>query len=434
MGLDEGSMKQHHFFGLFLIALLVLFPACAPAPARAKEARSELPRDLAPQIADVDLADLVRGNNDFAFALYPQLFADDENVFFSPYSISLALAMTYAGATGQTADEMAQALHFRLPADRLHPAFNKLALELASRSRSEDLDPDQLFQLNVANALWGQAGSAFEQDFLDTLAVHYAAGMRLVDYEKDAEAARKEINAWVSQSTEKKIKDLIPQGALDALTRLVLANAVYFKAAWLHPFEPDATQPGPFHLLDGRTVDAPMMHEQASMRAMAGEGYCAVELPYAGWQLSMLILLPDEGAFDSVEARLDAILVESTIKALQSGQVILSLPKFKYEWSLSMTDGLRALGMRDAFDLQAADFSGMDGKRDLYVTDILHKAYVAVDEAGTEAAAATAVIVSPSSIPTDPIEFKLDRPFIFLIRDTLTGTILFLGRVTNPAA
>jgi serpin B len=421
--------------GLSLVSsVLLLLSACAPEKALAKEAKSDLPRDLAPQVADADLAELVRGNSEFAFALYQQAVPEDGNVFYSPYSISLALAMTYAGAKGQTADGMAQTLHFMLPSDRLHPAFNKLALELESRSRSKDLDPDQVFQLNVANSLWGQSGFAFEQEFLDTLARNYAAGMRLVDYAKDAAGARKEINEWVSRSTNQKIKDIIPPGALDALTRLVLANAVYFQAAWLHPFESDATQQGPFRLMDGTTVDVPMMHEQASLRTMHGEGYRAVELPYAGYQLSMLILLPDEGAFDGLEAKLDAALVDSTLQALQSGQVILAMPKFKFEWSQSLAGGLNALGMREAFDPQAADFSGMDGRRDLYITDILHKAYVAVDEDGTEAAAATVVIVGATSIqPAPPIAFTIDRPFFFLIRDNPTGTILFVGRVTDPA-
>jgi serpin B len=428
-------MKNRYFFAMVLTAGLFLFPACTPAPVQAKEVHSDIPRDLSPQVADSDLADLVAGNNAFAFALYHQFPPDGSNVFYSPYSVSLALAMTYAGAEGETAEQMAQALHFLLPADRLHPAFNKLALELDSRSHAEDLKPDQEFQLNVANSLWGQSGFHFEQDYLDALARNYSAGMRLVDYANDAEAARREINDWVSDATKQKIKDIIPKGALDALTRLVLANAVYFKAAWLHPFEPDATQPGPFHRTDGTTVDVPMMHEQAALRSMQGDGYRAVELPYAGRQLSMLVLLPGEGEFDEVESRLDSELVESTLDALTPGEVILTMPKFEFEWSLGLVDGLAALGMQEAFNPDSADFSGMDGKRDLYLTDILHKAFVAVDEAGTEAAAATVVIVAATSIqPTPPMEFTVDRPFFFLLRDNPTGTILFVGKVMNPGA
>jgi serpin B len=427
-------MNKRHILVTILPAVLLL-AACAPATVQAQEARSDEPRDLAPQVPDSDLAELVAGNNDFAFALYPQISSGDENLFYSPYSVSIALAMTYAGARGQTAEQMASALHFTLPQDRLHPAFDKLALELESRSESEDLPPGQAFQLNVANSLWGQSGARFEQDFLDLLARNYAAGMRLVDYEKDAEGARKQINEWVSQSTNQKIKDIIPPGALDALTRLVLANAVYFKAAWMNPFEPDATKPDSFHLLDGTAVEASMMHAQPRLPVMQGEGYSAVELPYAGRQLSMLILLPDEGKFEDVQNRLDAEMLNTTLSALEWSEVVLSMPKFKFEWSTGLTGGLAALGLSDAFDPASADFSGMDGARDLYISNILHKAFVAVDEAGTEAAAATVVIVGATAIqPTLPVEFNIDRPFFFLIRDNPTGTILFLGRVTNPVA
>jgi serpin B len=414
---------------------LLLLAACSAVSVQAQEVHSDLPRELAPQVAASDLADLVSGNSEFAFALYRQFSMGEENMFFSPYSISIALAMTYAGAEGQTADQMAQALHFTLGAERLHPAFNHLALELEGRSKSEGIDPDQAFQLSVANSIWGQAGFHFEPDFLDILAENYAAGMRLVDYQKDAESARLKINDWVSESTNQKIKDIIPKGALDALTRLVLANAVYFKAAWMYPFEPEATRPEAFQLLDGAAVDVPMMHEQARLRSMQGEGYRAVEIPYAGRQLSMVILLPDEGRFGEIEARLDAAWMNTAVSALQTGEVILAMPKFTFEWSQGLVDGLGALGMQDAFDPERADFSGMDGNRDLYITNILHKAFVAVDEAGTEAAAATVVIVGATSIqPTPPVEFTIDRPFLFFVRDNPTGTLLFLGRVTNPAS
>jgi serpin B len=425
-------MKKYLLFALLPAAALLLLPACAPAAVQAAEVHSDLARDLAPQVADADLAELVAGNSKFAFDLYRQFSAGDQNVFYSPYSISIALAMTCAGAEGQTARQMADAMHFTLPQDRLHPAFNKLALELASRSESEDLKPDQVFQLHVANSLWGQSGFHFEQDFLDTLARNYAAGMRLVDYEKDPESARLMINDWVSDSTNQKIKDIVPKGAIDPLTRLVLANAVYFKAAWLHAFQPEDTQPGDFHLEDGSTVQVSMMHQQDNFSSMKGEGFQAVELPYAGGQLSMLILLPDAGSFGDVEARLDAELINSVVSSLRWGEVILTMPKFKFEWSRGLAEGMNALGMQDAFNPGAADFSGMDGKRDLFITNILHKSFVAVDEAGTEAAAATVVIVGATAIQPAPIEITVDRPFFFLIRDNPTGTVLFAGRVMNP--
>ena len=427
-------MKRYRIMPFLLLAALLLLPACAPAPVQAQEVHSDLPRELEPQVESSDLAELARGNTDFAFDLYKQISSGDENLFYSPYSVSIALAMTYAGARNNTADEMAQALHFTLPSARLHPAFNKLALELESRSKAEGLEPDQAFQLSVANSLWGQSGFHFEQEFLDALALNYAAGMRLVDYQKDAEAARLAINDWVSKSTNQKIKDIIPQGALDALARLVLANAVYFKAAWQYPFDPDATQPGPFRLLDGTTVDVPMMRETENRSCMQGDGFRSVELLYTGWQLSMWIILPDEGHFRDVESLLDAGFLDSIEKALTLKKVHLAMPKFKFEWSSGVVDGLMALGMRDAFDQERADFSGMTGGRDLYIKDVLQKAFISVDEKGTEAAAATVVIMRPVSEPSEEMEVNLDRPFFFLIRDNPTGTILFVGRVTNPAA
>jgi serpin B len=329
---------------------------------------------------------------------------------------------------------MAQALQFNLPAEQLHPAFNKLALELASRSQAEGIEPDQAFRLNVANSLWGQDGFTFEQDFLDTLAKNYGAGMHLVDFENDAEAARQAINDWVSKSTEERIKDIIPKGAVDALTRLVLANAIYFKAAWLFPFDAGNTQTGAFQLTGGGSADVPMMFEEKMLGYTKGEDYLAVELPYAGDQLTMLVLLPDMGTLASFESRLTADYVNGIIAAMNSAEVDLTFPKFRMEWSAELSKGLSALGMTDAFDPDRADFSGMDGARDLFITGILHKSFVSVDEAGTEAAAATAVIVGTTAMPANPpVEVKVDHPFIFLIRDNVTGAILFIGRVTDPS-
>ena len=427
---------KFHKNSLFVswIAVLVL-SACTSLHPTTHLAQSNAARDLSPQASDSDLGELVAGNNQFAFDLYHQSASPADNLFYSPYSVSIALAMVSAGAGGDTATQMAQALHFTLPADRLHPACNRLALELASRSKVEGLKPDEVFRLNVANSLWGQEGFPFEQAFLDVLAQNYAAGMRLVDYQKDAEAARREINEWVSGSTEQRIKDIIPPGALDALTRLVLANAVYFKAAWNSPFDTNLTQPDTFHLLDGGSVPVDLMSQSTRLGAMQGDGYRAVEMPYSGWQLSMLVLLPDEGRFADVETRLTAGLVAETVSALQRMEVDLKVPKFKMEWASELSKGLRTLGMTDAFDPSNADFSGIDGARDLYISLILHKAFVSVDENGTEAAAATVVAVEAASMPSSPVEpfrFKADRPFLFLIRDNPTGTILFVGQVMNP--
>jgi serpin B len=426
-----------HLKKALLVALVASFvlSACSSLQPKPQVEKSNLPRNLTPQVPASDLTELAGGNNEFAFALCRQISSGDKNLFYSPYSISIALAMTYSGAKGQTAEQMAQALHFSLPDARLHLAFNKLALELESRSKVEGLDPDQAFQLNVANSLWGQSGFHFERDFLDTLAQNYAAGMRLVDYRKDPEAARRAINDWVSRSTGQRIKDVIPPDVLSTLTRLVLANAVYFKAAWQYPFKPEDTKPAPFHLLDGSSVDVSMMRMMKNFDSMQGEGFRFVELPYAGWSLSMWIILPDAGRFRDVESRLDAGILDSMEKGRTSRKVHLTMPKFKFEWSSELMDGLKALGMRDAFDGEKADFSGMTGGRDLFIQQVLQKTFISVDEKGTEAAASTVVIAPPTAPgPSDEMEFTVDRPFIFLIRDNPTETILFVGRVINPSA
>jgi serpin B len=307
-----------------------------------------------------------------------------------------------------------------------------LALELQSRSEAKGITPDKAFHLSVANSLWGQSGSPFEPDFLYLLARNYGAGMRSADFAADSEAARQAINDWVSQSTEDRIKDIIPPGALDAFTRMVLANAVYFKAAWEHPFAQQFTSAQPFQLLDGSSISVPTMVEAEDMGYLQGDGYRAVDLPYAGGQLSMLILLPDEGRFGDMEGKLNPALINDTVSKLTTGEVILSMPKFKFEWSTGLSDGLAALGMVDAFDPRRADFSGIDGKHDLSISAALHKAFIAVDESGTEAAAATVILAVGSDMTNVP-KVQLDRPFFFLIRDNPTGTILFVGRVVNPS-
>ncbi len=403
----------------------------APGPADVSLAVSDRPRDLNPAVAPNDLAALADGNEAFAFDLYHVLAADEGNLFFSPYSISVALAMTYAGAAGDTASQMAEALHFSLPPEQLHAAFNAYSLDLQARAEAEVEGTP--FELSIANSLWGQQGFPFRPEFLDLLAENYGAGMRLVDYASDPEAARQAINQWVSDETRQRIQDLIPGGAIDAMTRLVLANAIYFKAEWLHQFDPDVTAPAPFHLLDGSTVDVPMMHQQEPYGYALGDGFQAVELPYQNGDASMLVILPDEGQFQAVEGSLSPAMIQAVMDDLAYGPVILSLPKFTYESAFGLNDALRALGMVDAFEADRADFSGMDGDRDLYIGSVVHKAFVSVDENGTEAAAATAVIMQvTSALPGEPIVLTVDRPFLFLIRDTRTGGILFVGRVVAP--
>jgi serpin B len=417
------------------IVLVAGLPACGqPQPVTADILHSDKARVTSPVTSQADMASLVDGNNTFAFNLYQALKeSDGKNMFFSPYSISLALAMTYAGARDTTAQQMADTLRYVLPQDRLHPAFNNLDEVLATRGQGAKGKDGKGFRLNIVNAIWGQKGYQFLAQYLDLLAENYGAGMRLMDFIGAPDASRQIINKWVSDQTEGRIKDLIPVGAIDSITRLVLTNAIYFNAAWANQFEKSATQPDIFHLADGSDVKVPTMHQTERLNYMDGDKFQAVELPYDGRELSMLIIVPDAGKFAEVEKAMEATQVNSVIKNLNGKQIALSLPAFKLESEFSLKKTLSAMGMPIAFS-DSADFSGMVGRRDLYISAVIHKAFIETDESGTEAAAATAVIMRATAMPVAPMAVKIDRPFIFLIRDVKTGTVLFIGRVMNPGA
>ncbi len=293
-----------------LIGLLLLGPLTGCGrPAPREIAQSNLARVANPEVPSEDLKELVRGNSAFAFDLYHALRKEESgNLFYSPFSISIALAMTWAGARGKTEQEMANVLHFTLPQDQLHPAFNALDLELARRGQSAQ---GKGFRLHIVNAIWGQQGFRFLTEFLDTLARNYGAGLRLLDFKSDPEAARKTINDWVSDQTEGRIRELIPQGLINFLTRLVLTNAIYFKAAWAEPFDKNLTADAPFYLLDGSQIMVPMMQRAAQFGYMKWDSFQAIELPYEGGEIAMLILLPDMGRFREFE--------DSLIMLLQGG-------------------------------------------------------------------------------------------------------------------
>ncbi len=424
-------MKKIIMSALMAIILLSLM-ACAQ-PVASEIIRSEKQRVTSPDVNEADLETLVTGNSAFAFDLYQTLREEDGNLFYSPYSISLALAMTYAGARGETAQQMADTLHFVLYQDSLHPAFNSLDIELSQRGEGAKGKDGEGFRLNIVNAIWGQDGYQFLSEFLDVLAENYGAGLRTLDFANAPEESRITINNWVSDQTEDRIEDLIPQGLIDALTRLVLTNAIYFNAAWQHPFSEDITEDGPFYLLDGGEVTVPMMRQTESFSYAEGDEYQAVELPYDGRELSMVILLPRAGQFEAFEGSIDAQVVDAILKGLESRQVALTLPEFEFESYFHLKEILAAMGMPVAFSGDA-DFSGMTGNRDLFIAEVIHKAFISVDEAGTEAAAATAVVMKEIAAPLEPIEVTIDHPFIFLIRDIETGTILFVGRIVNPSA
>jgi len=376
---------------------------------------------------------LIADNNAFAMDLYHAVSGTGANLIFSPYSISVALAMTYAGARGTTEQQMAEALHFTLPRDQLHPAFKSLEDSLPQAATDDSQSEEQDFQLGIANALWGQTGYPFRQDYLDLVSENYGAGLQLVDFEADPEAARQHINDWIAEKTRDRIKDLLAQGSVDTMTRLILTNAIYFKAAWLYQFNADFTEDGPFHLLDGSTVSVPMMSQTDHFGYAAGQGYQAVVLPYEGNRMAMVILLPDQGEFDTFEKALSIDQFTTILDSIAWQEVALSMPRFTYESKFGLQDTLAAMGMSDAFQPGVADFTGMSDQNDLFISAVVHKAFVKVDENGTEAAAATAVIIGATAAPATPVEVTIDRPFIYMIYDQDSGAILFVGRVLNPA-
>ncbi len=381
---------------------------------------------------DVDLA--ANGLAEFAADLYAQLAAGDGNVVYSPISVYVALAMTYAGASGSTAEEMAAVLGDQLGAEAFHAAMNVLDQALESRNR-DATEREGSVELSVVNSLWGQQGYEFRQAFLDLLALDYGAGMRTVDFIDPAarEEARAAINDWVAGETNDRIEELIQQGVLDDLVRLVLVNAVYLDAAWAMPFSEDATSEGDFLLLDGTTVRVPLMRQSGQLRYAEGEGWRAVELPYAGRELAMLVVVPDEGSFGAVETQMSNGLLAEVSSGLVGAEVALMLPKFEIRTQVGLIPMLRAVGLTEATG-SSADFSGMTGDRDLFISDVVHEAWISADEAGTEAAAATAVIMSLTAAPIDVVELTVDRPFMFALHDLETGSILFMGRVLDPSS
>lgn len=401
-------------------------------PTPTAEARSTQARNsVAPATADTQA--LARDNRDFAFDMYQQLLSgrSGENLFFSPLSISTALAMTTAGARGTTATEMASALRFTLPQERLHPAFGWLDLDLARRGQGAQGRQGQAFQLALSNSLWGEQRANFANSFLDTLAQHYGAGIKLTDFVGTPDASREKINDWVAQRTAQRIRNLLPEGAVTTDTRLVLVNAVYFNAAWQSQFYPQATTDASFTRLDGTTGTVALMNQTSYFAYAEGDGYQAVELPYDGGELAMLILLPAAGQMLAFEQTLDRAKLDTIQAALAVRNVRVGLPKFKIEGGFSVATAMKALSMNAAFS-DAADFSGIGAAEGWRISDIFHKGFVDVDETGTEAAAATGVVAGTTSVPPEPTVFRADRPFLFAIVDKPTNSLLFMGRVVAP--
>jgi serpin B len=334
--------------------------------------------------------------------------------------------MTAGGARGETAEQMAKVLHLPDNLELRSKVVGEFLRDLKAQGKSDK------FQLHIANALWGQQGFPFLPAFLQSSKQEFGAELREIDFQKAAEAC-KIINSWVEAQTQDKIKDLVPPGAIRSDTRLVLTNAIYFKSAWANPFTAELTEKQAFHVTADRTVTVPMMHQKEHFRLTEEEGFQALELPYAGGQATMLVILPrTSDGLAKVEASLDPAALERTLANAKQANVDVFLPKFKIETEFILSQVLKELGMPLAFS-DKADFSGVSGSPGLAISEVIHKAYVDVNEKGTEAAAATAVIMRALAIQVGPeATFKADHPFIFIIRDARSGTILFQGRVTNP--
>ena len=413
----------------FYVGLLSEFPA---SQGDIEFIASELPRNMEPQPGAGELDSVVQGNNLFALDCYHAISGQDGNIFFSPVSISFAFAMCYAGTNGNTETEIASTMHFTLPEDNLHNTFNALELILTTEPEKPPQDMGEEMKLHIANSTWGQKDYYYVPGFLDILSIHYGAEMNVVNFITNPEACRLLINDWVSEKTEERINDLLPERSIDTLTRLVLTNAIYFKANWMDPFEEKDTHDGLFYPSTGGSVTVPMMTQVtiAGYCEVPGE-YSAVKLPYQGVKKnSMIIILPDQGQFESFENLVTLQVLNDIIQAQTTHQVDLTMPKYSYEWEDSLRTTLIDLGMKDAFINGIADFSGINGQYNLAITNVFHKAFVAVDEIGTEAAAATAIVIGKTSIP-DFAEMTIDRPFLYFIYNDDTGAILFFGRVTE---
>lgn len=372
-----------------------------------------------------DWSVVVKGNNDFAFDLYRVTASEKGNLFFSPYSVSSALAMTYAGARGETAKQMDKALHFDLAANKLNPGFAGLMKQFNAS--------DKAYQLSVANALWGQEGTKFYPEFVEITQKYYDAGFKQVDYINKTEQARQTINNWVETKTNHKIKELIKPKILNELTRLVLTNAIYFKGRWEFRFKPNSTKEAPFYITNEEKTDIPLMYQLGKFKYAETDESQILELSYSGGEVAMDILLPKpKSDLVSLESRLQSANFQSWLDQMSAKRVEVFLPRFKMEKELMLGGYLTNLGMKDAFDENNANFSGISDTF-LYITHVIHKAFVEVNEEGTEAAAATGVVMGTKSVNSNkPVVFRADRPFIFLIRDLKSNSILFMGRMVDP--
>lgn len=414
-------MRQIALARFFSLAFLPMLGACT----------AEVPPPQVFEAAEITVTDdareVARVSNKFAFDLYGQLRQTEGNLFFSPASVSTALAMTYAGAGGQTKEQMAQVLHLDAADERVHQGFGELARILNSNG--------ERYQLRMANRLWGLEGYPFQPAFLKVTRDDYGAELAQIDYHKPDKTAQT-INRWIAKQTEGKIGPMISPSMIDPLTRLVLTNAIYFKAAWQDEFWKSATEEAPFHVSADEEAKVSMMRQLEHFSYTETDDAQILELPYVGGDLAMVVLLPEQAdGLAHLEQTATAERLEQWIAEYESRRVEIFLPKFKITSQLPLTEPLKSLGMASAFDQDHADFSAMSSAEKIWLSSVLHAAFVDVDEEGTEAAAVTvAWAAAEAPAPDDtPVVFRADHPFLFLIRDLRTGAILFLGRLVNPA-
>lgn len=418
----------------FMALCAAILAGCVanPAPtAQSGNLTAKLTYDPAPQFSEDELQQIVASQNDFASAIFLHEAKAKENLIISPYSLYQALGMLYAGAAGETASEMRLAMRLPWEDARVHRILNALNQQLLNSAGTSDEDA-QAFELRIPNAIWIAQGASSEQAFLDTLSQNYNTGLKWLVF-NNASAASDAINVWVSEQTNQKISQLADPLMFNANTMLALTNAVCFKAAWQHPFNEAATTNAPFTLPDGTQQTVPTMHLSGTLDVSIAEGLTMVRLPYAGGSMVMDILMPSAEMWNSPEGIGQLWSTQPDYMEMQPENVALSLPKFRIETpTMDMIPALNANGMRLAFT-EEADFSGISGDQSLFVSDIAQKAYIDVNEKGTEATAVTIAVVQKKSAPGgEPLKVTIDHPFIFLIRDTATGAILFMGTVMQP--
>jgi serpin B len=414
---------------LIILFLLFIILSCATTGKSGKQKTNKMDNANQPVLNETE--ETARHNNEFAFETLAGLEREDENLFFSPYSISSALAMTYAGATGKTATEMADVMNYYVNKENNNSGFHQLNNTL-QQAKGENTE------LNIANALWVQQDFSILPEYLNNITQYYDAPVKKLSFKNDIEIekSRKEINNWVADETRDKIQDLIQPGILSQLTRMVLTNAIYFKAGWQHPFDASKTEKAPFYSDNGKEISSDFMHQTGSFRYFENEKYQAVELPYDNGNYAMLIILPVKNNKKELFSKnISNQDIEDMLNKSGSARINLYIPKFKLTSTLQLGNTLSDMGMKDAFS-KNADFSGINGKKNLYIDAVIHKAFVGVEEKGTEAAASTAVVMSlKSAMPVEekPVLFRADHPFLFLIRERSSGCILFMGKLSDPS-